>query len=200
MTASAGPVLERLYREFGGRVGFVTVYVREAHPGERYPQPATFEEKLRHARDYRERDALPWPVAVDDIDGTLHRALDGKPNAAYVMDVAGSVAFRGLWANVHGPLEQALRAVVAGQPVPERENRSKVVPMFRGMGRMDDTLGQAGQVARQDFKRAMPPVYAMARLAAVFRPLPPLGRGVAAVAVPLLGIAAVAAVALRRSR
>ena len=34
MTASAGPVLKRLYQEFGDRVAFGTLYVREAHPGE----------------------------------------------------------------------------------------------------------------------------------------------------------------------
>lgn len=52
MTASAGPALKRMHEEFGDRVGFVTLYVREAHPGERYPQPETFEQKLEHARAY----------------------------------------------------------------------------------------------------------------------------------------------------
>src|SRR2546422_673281 len=32
MTASAGPALKRLYAEFGDRVAFLTLYVREAHP------------------------------------------------------------------------------------------------------------------------------------------------------------------------
>jgi hypothetical protein len=40
----------RLSAEFGDRVAFLTLYVREAQPGERYPQPQTFEEKLAHAR------------------------------------------------------------------------------------------------------------------------------------------------------
>lgn len=66
MTASAGPALLRLHREFADRIGFVTLYVREAHPGDRYPQPTTFEQKLPYARDYQARDAIPWPVAVDD--------------------------------------------------------------------------------------------------------------------------------------
>lgn len=50
-----GPALRELHEEFGDRVRFVTVYVREAHPGERYPQPEERDRKLRHARDYRER-------------------------------------------------------------------------------------------------------------------------------------------------
>ena len=46
MTASAGSALKQLHEEFGDRVAFVTLYVREAHPGERYPQSQTLEQKL----------------------------------------------------------------------------------------------------------------------------------------------------------
>lgn len=52
---------------------------------------------------------------------------------------------------------------------------------------MDEVLGSAGDVARQDFRRAIPPVYAMAKVAGVFRPLSPPGRAIAA-----LGIVAAA--------
>lgn len=94
MTASAGPALKKLYSEFGDRIDFLTVYVREAHPGDRYPQPHNLERKLQHAREYRDRDGIPWPVAVDDVEGTLHRALDAKPTAAYVMTADGRIAQR----------------------------------------------------------------------------------------------------------
>lgn len=56
MTADSGDILKRLYREFGDKVTFLTLYVREAHPGERYPQPSTFEQKREHARAYKTRD------------------------------------------------------------------------------------------------------------------------------------------------
>jgi len=36
MTKSAGPALNDLYAEFGDRVEFLALYVREAHPGDRY--------------------------------------------------------------------------------------------------------------------------------------------------------------------
>ena len=81
MTASAGPALKRLSADFGDRLAFATLYVREAHPGDRYPQPDSFEQKLEHARVYQERDQIPWPVAVDNVEGDLHRALTPKPNA-----------------------------------------------------------------------------------------------------------------------
>lgn len=187
MTASAGPALTQLHREFGDRVAFVTLYVREAHPGERYPQPDTLEKKLEHARAYRERDQIPWPVAVDGVEGDLHRALDAKPNAAYLMDTAGTVAFRALWSNDPRALRKGLGAIVSGRPSPIGERQAKVVPMVRAMGVVYEVLGSAGEGARQDLRREAPPMYAMARLAALFRPLPPLGRGVAAVATGALG-------------
>lgn len=57
------------------------------------------------------------------------------------------------------------------------------MPMMRGIGKMDEILGSSGNVARQDFRRAMAPVYGMAKVAGLFRPLPPLGRAVAAMGV-----------------
>jgi hypothetical protein len=48
------------------------------------------------ARAYEQRDQIPWPIAVDDVEGNLHQALDPKPNAAYIMDKRGNVVFRTL--------------------------------------------------------------------------------------------------------
>src|SRR5919106_3148243 len=112
MTASAGPVLKRLYEEFRDQIEFLTVYVREAHPGDRYRQPQASDDKLKLAREYRNRDDIPWPVAVDDIDGTLHRALDAKPNAAYLVDIDGRIAQRVLWSNDEQGLRRAILALL----------------------------------------------------------------------------------------
>lgn len=190
MTASAGPALKQLHAEFGDQVTFLTLYVREAHPGECYPQVATMEEKLAHSRDYQARDGLPWTVAVDDPEGSLHRMLDPRPNAAYLMGTDGNVAFRSLWSNDTQSLRDALAAFVSGRPLPVRENELLLVPMIKGMGTMEQTLEIAGDVAKQDVLRQVPPMYAMARIASLFEPLPPLGRGIAATAVTMAGMAA----------
>lgn len=191
MTASAGPALKRLHREFGDRVAFVTLYVREAHPGEHYPQAKTDQEKLAHARVYKERDGIPWPVAVDHVDGELHRMLDSKPNAAYLMDVHGNVAFRALWSNDEQVLRDGLSALASGQPVPLGEREPLVVPMLKGMGMMYEMLNMAGPQAKRDVLTEVPPMYAMARLAALFRPLPPLARGIAAIMTSTIAIGAI---------
>lgn len=197
MTASAGPALKQLHEEFGDGVAFVSMYVREAHPGENCPQPETFEEKLEHARAYKERDGIPWTVAVDDVEGSLHRTLDPKPHAAYIMDVRGNVAFRTLWANAERTLREGLEEISANPEATIGERQPKAVPMLKGLGKFYEVLGDSGAVARRDLLREVPPMYAMARIAALFRPLSPLGRGVAAMATVAAGLS-VSVIGLRR--
>lgn len=182
MTLSAGPALKQLYTEFGDRIDFVALYVREAHPGDRYPQPARFERKLAHARDYRERDQLPWPVAIDSIGGDLHRTLDPKPSPLYIVDREGNVAFRTLWSNERaGAIRQALKAVAAGRsPVGERTPR--LLPMLRGTGVSAEVWDLAGVTAKRDVLKQAPPMYLMAQAAGLFRPLPPAARTLAGTA------------------
>lgn len=194
MTKSAGPALRNLQERFRGRVKFIDLYVREAHPGSQFPQPKSMEEKLAHARAYQKRDGVNRTIAVDDIEGTFHRALDPKPHSAWLVDGRGNVAGRILWANHIRHLERALEALARGRPVGDDE--SKAVAMLRGLGRIDEVLAESGGYARTDFAREVPPMFALARLARVFAPLPPLGRGVAALAT-VAGTFALAALGVR---
>ena len=194
MTASAGPVLEALHEEYGTLVDFLTLYVRETHPGDRCPQPQSYEEKVQHAREFRERDGITWPVLVDDLEGSYHRLLDAKPNSVFLVDRDGRVAYRQLWAGDRGPLRRALEKVLAGATEPLGQNESRLIPLMRGVGMMDQTLRSAGPAARDNMRRAAPPLFGMALLAGLFRPLPPLGRALAASglalgALTLLGVA-----------
>jgi hypothetical protein len=125
---------------------------------------------------------------VDDVEGDLPRALDPKPHAAYLMDTEGNVAFRTLWANDQQVLQGPLEAITSWQELPIGEREPMIVPMLKGMGKQYEILDLAGSVAKQDLLRETPPMYAMARLAALFRPLPPLGRGIAAQLISMLGL------------
>ena len=88
------------------------------------------------------------------------------------MNQYGAVSFRTLWSNDEAILRDGLEAVVQGRNAGERQPH--LVPMVKGMGSMDEVLGLAGQQARRDAWREVPPMYLMARLASLFRPLPPL--------------------------
>lgn len=109
------------------------------------------------------------------------------------MAAHGQVAVRVLWSNDERPLRDGLRAVAAGARPHKAEREPRLVPMLRGLGTMHDVL--PGREARRDVLRAAPPMYGLARLAGVFRPLPPLARSIAALGtVAAAGLAAVAGV------
>lgn len=191
MTAAAAPVLRKLHREFGARVEFATLYVREAHPGERFPQADGAERKLAHARRLRERDQLPWRVLVDGVDGELHRALGGHPNAAYLLDVNGNLVYRVLWSGDERGLRAGLEQVAEGR-LPLNESGARLLPLLSGLGLMAEVLEAAGPQAEADARSETGVVYGLAKLARLFRPLPPMARGAAAVAVAGLGLVAAA--------
>ena len=99
VTDNAAPGLNELHTRFGDRVRFVMVDVREAHPGKAVAQPQTIDEKMAHAQMLRDIYGFEFEVAVDDIDGTLHRVLGPKPNSAYIFGKDGTILFRAQWAN-----------------------------------------------------------------------------------------------------
>ncbi len=192
MTASAMPALKRLRAQFGERVAFVSVNVREAHPGENFPQPGTLEEKLEHAHALRDMYQIPWPVAFDDIDGTLHQALDGKPNAAFLADRKGEIVFRAHWARDEGGLRRALESVSRGESPAKPQSRAMLLPVARAMGHVHKVMGIAGPRARRDLLLAGTAMALAGIVAAALRPLPPDWRGITASTV--LGVATAAEV------
>ncbi len=190
MTASASAPLKRLFERFGGGVGFLSVYVREAYPGDRLPQAGDRDQKINYAHRYQHRDAIPWAVAVDSLEGDFHRAMGAHPNACYIIDERGTVAFRALGSSDEAAIRLALEALVSGRTLKRRESRSRALPFLASVGCMNETLEQAGPKARRQMLRQAPPLYGLGRLAGLFTPLPPAGRGIAALGVVGLGVTA----------
>ncbi len=195
MTLSGIDALKRLHDAYGRDVEFVTVYVREAFPGDRIGQAQTFDEKMTRAAGFRQMYAIPWTVAVDDLEGGFHRRFAGHPSSAYLVDSNGVIAYRCLWSNSEAALRYGLDQVARGRRGTIGEDDSRLVPMLTGLGMLDETLDSAGDQARRDVRRQAPPFYAMGRLAGFFRPLPPLGRAIAALGVVAAAVAGAAAAA-----
>ena len=188
MTASAAPSVQELYDEFGDHVDFIMLYVREAHPGENYRQAESMEEKLEHARTLKEFYDIQWTVAADNLDGDLHRALDPKPNSAFLMNKEGTILFRSLWAADHDALREALVAAAAGR-VPERKQSEALIgPVSRAMGQVQEVMERGGPQAVRDLWRAGLPMALAGRIATFFSPLSPDQRGIAAVLSLALGM------------
>ncbi|WP_328474376.1 redoxin domain-containing protein [Actinoplanes sp. NBC_00393] len=182
VTESAGPILNELHRDFGDRVRFVLVNTREAHPGEKFGQPRTPQDKRRHAEELRRHHALQFEVAVDDLDGGLHQAMSPKPNSAYLLDPAGVIRFRAHWANDETGLRAALTAIAAGR-VPQRDrSRAMLGPLLRAVGHLPGVVGFAGSRVERDIWLAAAPLAVLSRVSRLFSRLPEDHRGPAAAA------------------
>ena len=90
---------------------FVDVLIRQAHPGRGAEPYRTFEHKLLDGRRHLDEDEIPWPVVVDDLEGTVHRTYGRLADPSYLIDADGRVAFFDLWT---GPstLNQAIAALL----------------------------------------------------------------------------------------
>lgn len=164
VTDSSAGGLRELHRRFGKRVRFVLVNVREAHPGARVPQPQNMEEKAAHAGLLRDLHSLPFEIAIDDIDGSLHRAMSPKPNSAYLLDSDGTIVFRAHWANATGALARALEDVAAGRRPRRKESHAPLRPLWPTVRYIADVLDRSGAGAWRDMWWAVPPMAAAAWL------------------------------------
>lgn len=113
MTAASIGAVNELYVQFGGDdLEFIFVYVREAHPGERVPAHQSMTDKIAAAWYLRKEEGLEMPVVVDDLRGSIHRDYGALPNAAFLVDKSGCVAFRSKWSNPEA-LAAALEELLA---------------------------------------------------------------------------------------
>jgi thiol-disulfide isomerase/thioredoxin len=181
MTASAMPSLQALYDEFNGQIDFIMLYVREAHPGEYFTQSETIEDKLENARTLKQFYDIRWTVAVDNINGDLHRALDPKPNAAFLMSNTGEILFRSLWAADRQALGQALAAAAAGRVLDTKQSQTLLGPVARAMGQVQEVMERAGPQAITELWWAGLPMALAGRIASFIPWFTPDQRGVAAV-------------------
>ena len=181
MTASAAPSAQELYDEFGDRVEFIMLYVREAHPGEYFAQSETIEEKLDYAQTLKDFYDIQWTVAADNIDGDLHRALDPKPNSAFLADKDGTILFRSLWASDYCALRRALDAAANGRIPEMRQSVRMIGPVSRAMGHVQEVMARGGPQAVRDLWLAGFPMALAGRVATFFSSLAPDQRGIAAV-------------------
>lgn len=178
ITESAGPGLRRLHTRFGKFARFVLVTVREAHPGSLVGQPHTIEEKLRNARALEAHHGFVFETAVDDIDGSLHRAFGTRPSSAYLIDRTGHILFRAHWSNATDALAEALTAAVDHRAPPRPTAGRTLSSMMRMTGYADDAFASAGRGALRDTWRAAPPFAVMIVTSRLFRFLPRGRRGI----------------------
>ena len=140
------------------------------------------------ARALQKFYGIDWTVAADTVDGDLHRALDPKPNAAYLANSDGEILFRSLWAADYGALRQALEDAADGRALRRRQSTRLFGPVVRAMGMVREVMRRGGPQAERDLWRAALPMALAGLVATWFGPLPPDRRGVAAVVTLAIGM------------
>jgi alkyl hydroperoxide reductase subunit AhpC len=169
MTAASITALGELYDLVGGEeIEFLFVYVREAHPGERLPAHDSETKKEAAARLLREEENIEMPIVVDDLAGSIHRKYSRLPNPAFLIDKAGRVAFRSMWANpeeLAAAIEELLekqRAHGTDHAV-VRGGEGLSMPVSYAMLSSFRALERGGRIAVADFREAVGGLQAQSR-------------------------------------
>jgi Iodothyronine deiodinase len=96
-----------MHEQYGSRVNFQTVYIREAHPLDEwqmdsnekenvcYRQPKTLAERVLIANDFVKRFGYPIPLAIDGMDDRVEKMYAGWPERFYIVDRNGVIVYKG---------------------------------------------------------------------------------------------------------
>jgi hypothetical protein len=94
-------------QKYAGRVEFLVVYIREAHPEDgwvvtmnrsediKLDDPTTTDERTHVAETCALRLEIKMPVVVDEIDDAVASAYGALPDRLYLIGHGGHVAFQG---------------------------------------------------------------------------------------------------------
>ena len=94
-------------QKYAGRVDFLVVYIREAHPEDgwvvtmnrsediKIEDPTTTGERTDAAESCAIRLEIKIPVVVDEIDDAVASAYGALPDRLYLIGRGGHVAFQG---------------------------------------------------------------------------------------------------------
>ncbi len=129
-----------------------------------FGQPRTAAEKHAHAEELRHHHGIDFEVAVDDIDGRLHRAMSPKPNSGYLIDPAGVIRYRAHWANDERGLRAALTEITAGRIPARSRSRAMAGPLLRAVSHLPGVVRFAGSRVERDVWLAAPPLAVLGRL------------------------------------
>jgi peroxiredoxin len=92
-------------------VEFLMVYTRETHPGENIRAHKSYDEKVKHARLFKEAEKVKLRLLVDSLTGKIHKKYGMLPNMVYIINKEGRIVYKASWTDareVEGVLENLL--------------------------------------------------------------------------------------------
>jgi hypothetical protein len=120
--------LDGIAKEFGDRIHFLCVYIKEAHPtdGSQSPanlddevlftQPTTEDERAEVAAACMLRFNFSFPMVLDDMTDVVGSTFNAMPERLYVLDADGRVIWKcGLGPHLFDPdgFEDTIKKVAA---------------------------------------------------------------------------------------
>ncbi len=96
-----------MYRRYGERARFLTIYIKEAHPTDEwqmdsnesedvcYLQPRSTADRVAIASDFLKRFRYEMPLLVDPIENPANALYAGWPERLYIIDEQGKIAYKG---------------------------------------------------------------------------------------------------------
>lgn len=145
------PLVKQLQEKYP-QVVFLLLYVREAHPGNKITNHHSVEEKRQRAllaQGFGEfRHAL-----IDDLQGTFHTSLGGKPNMVYILNPKHQVVFRSDW-NIPSTIEKILEKADPSFFITKEHNEPKLASPLLSL----KVVSQAGFMALWDLFIGLPQI------------------------------------------
>ena len=90
--------LSKMIPRFAPRgVEFLMVYTRETHPGENVRSHKKLEDKIEHARLFKELEKVQLRLLVDSLDGKIHKKYGMLPNMIYIINKEGRIVYKASW-------------------------------------------------------------------------------------------------------
>ncbi len=117
--------LDNIAKEFGDRVQFLCVYIKEAHPTDGsqsppnidddvlYTQPTTDDERAEIAAACMLRFNFSFPMVLDNMSNEVEGKYKAMPERLYMLDAEGRVTWKcGLGPHLFDPdgFEEAIKA------------------------------------------------------------------------------------------
>ena len=94
------PAIEEVAKKYTG-AELWHMYVREPHPQERkfkkYFPHKNYEDRIAYAQELREVMNIESPIVLDGMDEKIHLRYGNMPNAVYVVDKKGNIAYKANW-------------------------------------------------------------------------------------------------------
>ena len=117
--------LRDLYEQYGDRVQFLVIYIREAHPTDGWyvgnhniHDPKTIEERRHVAGTCEVAMQHGIRTYVDEMDDAIMKAYAAWPDRLYLIGLDGRVVYasgRGPWGFKPGELKKAMDKLLTGR-------------------------------------------------------------------------------------